>query len=303
MTRTLVTGASGFVGVPLLARLLATEGEVHALGRGAAPPIDGVRWHRLDMDDERALAALVREIAPQRLAHLAWYVEHGRFWSSPENVSWVQRSLGLLRAFGESGGRRAVLLGTCAEYDWSAARGPLEELGSSLAPSTLYGAAKDALRRLADAYCREVGTELAWARPFFFYGPRENPARLVPAVISPLLAGEPVDTTEGSQRRDFMHVEDVAGAIAALLDSSVVGPVNVASGEAVAVSEIVARIAAAIGRPELVRAGNLPSRDEPALLVADVRRLRDEVGYRPRWDLQSGLEDTIRWWAERVALA
>jgi nucleoside-diphosphate-sugar epimerase len=296
----LVTGASGFVGLPVIAELAGQGTEVHALSRRSSPPeVPGVRWHRVDLDDDGALERLIADVAPERLVHLAWYVEHGRFWDAPENVLWVERSLRLLRAFARAGGARAVLLGTCAEYDWSAADGPLSESGSPLVPGTLYGVAKDALRRVACAYAAREGFELAWGRPFFFYGPREDPRRLVASVARSLLAGEQVDTTSGSQRRDFLHVRDVAGAVVALLGSEVLGPVNIASGEDVAVAEVIDRIADAIGRPELVGRGALGDRPEPPLLVADVARLRDEVGYRPRFTLAEGLADAVRWWEQQ----
>jgi nucleoside-diphosphate-sugar epimerase len=303
VTRVLVTGASGFVGLPVIAELASRGEEVHALSTRSSslPSTLGVRWHRGDLGDERAVEALIDEVAPERLVHLAWYVEHGRFWSAPENVLWVERSLRLLRAFLRAGGRRVVMLGTCAEYDWSAAEGPIEEMTSPLEPAGLYGAAKDGLRRVAQAYAEQEGLELAWGRLFFLYGPREDPGRLVAAVIRSLLAGDTVETTSGRQRRDFLHVDDVAGAVVALLDSAVCGPVNIASGQATAVGEIVDRIAHVVGRPELVRRGALPDRrDEPPLLLADVTRLRDEVGYRPRWALADGLADAIRWWEEQA---
>ncbi len=302
MSRVLVTGASGFVGVPLLHALGAGD-EIHALSRSAAPPVEapvGVRWHRLDLADGAAVQTLIAELRPERLVHLAWYVEHGSFWNAPENVAWVERSLQLLRAFADAGGRRAVLVGTCAEYDWSRAQEPLAELESRLAPATLYGVAKDSLRRLAEAYARERELELAWGRLFFFYGPREHPARLVPSVTRALLAEQAAETTTGEQRRDFMHVDDVAAAIAALLDSDVTGPVNIASGQAVPVARIVELVGAAAGRPELVRAGSLASRPEPPLLQARVDRLRDEVGFRSRWSLRDGIEATVRWWADEL---
>jgi nucleoside-diphosphate-sugar epimerase len=297
MSGVLVTGASGFVGLPVIVELARREREVHALTTRAAPPqVPGVRWHRADLGDASAAESLIGDIAPSQLVHLAWYVEHGRFWTAPENVLWVEHSLRLLRAFARAEGGRAVMLGTCAEYDWSAADEPLSEYASPLAPATLYGVAKDALRRVASAYADEAGFELAWGRPFFFYGPRENPGRLVSSVVRALLAGEAVDTTSGEQRRDFLHVDDVAGAVVALLESPVVGPVNIASGKGIPVSEVVDRIAQAIGRPELLRRGALPDRPEPSLLVADIARLAGEVGFRPRWDLADGLADTVRWW-------
>ncbi len=107
-------------------------------------------------------------------------------------------------------------------------------------------------------------------------------------------------TTSGEQVRDFMHVDDVAGALSALLSSSVVGPVDIASGHGTRVRELVAEIARQIGVPELVRRGELPDRpDEPAVLVGRGSRLRDEVGYRVRFGLEDGVADTVRWWRQQ----
>jgi nucleoside-diphosphate-sugar epimerase len=303
MSGVLVTGGSGFVGLPTLAALVARGEEVHALSTRASPPaVEGVQWHRADLGNELAAERLLSDLSPERLVHLAWYVEHGRFWDAPENVVWVERSLRLLRAFAAAGGRRAVLLGTCAEYDWSAVDGPLSERGSAIAPATLYGVAKDALRRLACAYAEREGFDVAWARLFFLYGPREPAGRLMPAVISSLLAGEQVRTTAGTQQRDFLHVDDVGRGLVALLGSDVTGPVNLASGTPVAVAEIVARIAREIGRPELVLRGALPDRpNEPPLLVGDVARLREEVGFTPEIALADGIRDSVEWWREADA--
>lgn len=298
MSRVLVTGGSGFVGLPTLARLVETGAEVHALTTRRSPPeLPGVRWCAADLADAAAVEAVLDELRPERLLHLAWYVEHGRFWEAPENVVWVERSLRLLRAFARAGGQRALMLGTCAEYDWSVAEGPLHETVSPIGPLTLYGVAKDALRRVSCAYCELEGLELAWGRLFFVYGPRESPGRLVPSVIRALLAGERVPTTAGAQRRDFLHVDDLARAIVAVMEDPLVGPVNLARGQAVAVAEIVDQIALEIGRPELVQRGSLPDRPgEPELLLADVGRLRDEVGFVPCVSLAAGLADAVEYW-------
>lgn len=294
----LVTGAGGFIGMPLLTRLACAGEEVHALStRVGHAEIQGVRWHCVDLADDTAVERVMERLSPERLVHLAWCTEHGRNWRAPENVIWVERSLHLVRAFVGRGGRRMVVLGTCAEYDWSSVGGPLGEYASPLAPATLYGVAKDALRRVLESYAAQEGFELAWGRPFHLYGPREAPGRLVPSVIRALLARETVAIGSGERVRDFMHVEDVAGAVAALLDSSVVGAVNIATGIGVTVGEVVDSIVRATGCPELVRRGALPDRPgEPWSLVADIARLREEVGFHPRWTLAEGLADTVRWW-------
>jgi nucleoside-diphosphate-sugar epimerase len=222
-------------------------------------------------------------------------VEPGAFWSSPENVRWVEASLALLRAFADAGGQRAVVAGTCAEYDWSA--GVCVEGETPLVPATLYGTCKHGLHTVAAGLAAEQGLSLAWGRIFFLYGPGEHPSRLVPAVILPLLRGEPAELTEGSQERDFLHVADVAGAFAALVDSEVEGAVNVASGERTSVRALAELAGEITGRPDLLRFGALPSRPgDPPLIVGDRRRLADEVGFTPRHTLRSGIEDAVAAW-------
>jgi nucleoside-diphosphate-sugar epimerase len=239
---------------------------------------------------------LVERVRPTHLLHLAWYAEHGRFWTSTENVRWVEASLGLLRAFGDFGGERAVIAGTCAEYDWSTGGRCIEDV-TLLAPSTLYGSCKHALRIAAQAWSSEVGIEFAWGRIFLVYGPGEHAGRLVPSVAKAVLGGQPALCSHGRQLRDFLHSADVADGFAALLDSRVCGAVNIGSGEPTSIGELVECVASAAGRPDLLRLGAIPAREgEPMELVADVGRLRDEVGWAPSLTVAEGIGQTVDWW-------
>jgi nucleoside-diphosphate-sugar epimerase len=295
--RVIVTGASGFVGRRTLAALARRGFEVHAVARGGAPSgaCADVTWHAVDLLDGEARRALIDTVVASHLLHLAWYAEPGAFWAARENAAWVAATVALVDEFALAGGARAVLAGTCAEYDWSA-RQPMAE-DAPLAPATYYGVCKDATRRVVAGLAERAGLQLAWGRIFFLYGPDEDERRLVASVARALVAGERAPSSAGTQRRDFMHVDDVAGAFAALLDSDVRGPVNIASGEAVAVRDIVRSLGRAAGRPDLLDVGALPSRpDDPPELAADVTRLRDEVGFEPAIGLDEGLAATVAWW-------
>jgi nucleoside-diphosphate-sugar epimerase len=86
-----------------------------------------------------------------------------------------------------------------------------------------------------------------------------------------------------------------------LLDSEICGPVNIASGRPVAVKDVVNLIAQQLERTDLVRLGAIPRREgEPPILLADVARLKNEVGFLPKYDLQSGIAQTIDWWRSRT---
>jgi nucleoside-diphosphate-sugar epimerase len=295
----LVTGATGFVGRHALQALLRSGQEVHAVARTPPPGAAEVSWHTADLLEPGAAERVVAAARPSHLLHLAWYAEHGRYWTAPENVQWVEATLALFRAFAGQVGERAVMAGTSAEYDWS--HGFCSEHVTPRRPATLYGVAKDAAHRVVAAAAEQAGVGLAWGRVFFLYGPHEHPERLVPSVARALVQGRPAPVSSGAQVRDFMHVEDVADGFAALLRSNVAGPVNVASGDPVRIRDIVATLGELAGRPDLLRLGELPDRPgDPPLLVADVRRLRDEVGFVPRHSLVDGLRDTLEWWRARL---
>jgi nucleoside-diphosphate-sugar epimerase len=303
MARVLVTGASGFVGRQAVPILVARGHEVIAVGRPDAEmaPPEGVRFAICDLLREGSAAELIATCRPSHLLHLAWNVTPGRFWTDPDNLDWVSTSLRLFRAFAEQGGQRFVGIGSCAEYDWS--HDFLRENETPLKPQTLYATAKVAFSSLIQHVAPQLGVSVGWGRVFFLYGPGEKRGRLVSDVFLSLLEGQPALVSHGRQQRDFMHVEDVAGAFVALLESPVTGGVNIATGDCRPLADIVSAIAEQTGRPDLLRLGALPARpDDPPRLAADVRRLRQEVGFQPRFDLAAGIADTHRWWlAQQVA--
>jgi nucleoside-diphosphate-sugar epimerase len=289
VNRVLVTGATGFIGRHA-GPLLAERGyEVHGVGSADA-----------DLLDPEQATSLIERVQPSHLLHFAWYAVPGKFWTAPENAAWVEASVRLLQAFADHGGERAVMSGSCAEYDWTGT-GVLSERDTPLRPATYYGECKGEMRTAGARLADEHGFGFAWGRIFFAYGPYEQPGRLVSQVAELLVKGEPAPTSEGTQRRDFLHARDVAAAFVALLDSEVSGPVNIGSGMAVRVREVVSLIADAAGRPDLVRYGEVPQRPgDPEVIEADVTRLRDEVGWRPSVTLEDGIRETVGWWKTSI---
>jgi nucleoside-diphosphate-sugar epimerase len=310
LKRVLLTGAGGFIGRSSIAPLERLGFEVHAVfsenseRRDAAS--EGTFSHVADLLNESKVDALLANVAPTHLLHFAWIATPGIYWRSPDNFRWLAASQHLLRGFRARGGRRAVMAGSSGEYDWSKA-GVCNESSSPLADEstalTPYAACKIALQKSLAQFSREENLSSAWGRIFFQFGPHEHPERLVASVIRHLLKEQEAPCAHGRQVRSFLHVADVGAAFAHLLDGEVQGPVNIGSDERVSLAELINRIALQIGRPDLVRLGarSAPG-DEPPLLVPDIKRLRDEVRWRPHLSLNAGLRDTIAWWRGQLGL-
>ncbi len=295
--RVLLTGATGFVGARCVPRLHAAGFAIDAVTSEAVLPPNsaGVRWHHCDLLDTRQCAEAIDRIRPSHLLHLAWIAAPGEFWTSASNLGWLASGIALFDAFYRKGGERALGVGTCAEYRWTDS--PSREDVTPADPSTIYGQCKHAAALALAAAASIHGGTASWARLFFPYGPGEHPNRLIPYVIRALLKGEPAECTDGSQVRDFVHVDDVADALVALLAAEVSGTFNVGSGRETRLRDVVMAIAQALQREDLVRLGaRATPAGDPAFVVADITRIARETGWHPKITLEKGIASSISYW-------
>lgn len=293
MKRVLVTGARGFVGRHLTPLLVSSGWDVHAVTTATTPDArDGVTWHRADLLDTNDRERLIESIDASAVVNLAWSSVPPDYWTDPANMRWLAATLELARLFRARGGRRFVGAGSCAEYEWGAHA--CAERTTPLTGRTLYGATKAACGTVLGAFGTQTGLSVAWARLFFLFGPHDSPKRLVPSLVRDLAAGRPARCTSGRHARDFVHVNAAARALTALLDSDVTGPVNIGTGVAVPVGDVARRVASVLGVPALLTVEPGPPHD--ALVLADITRVREEVGWHPPTDLMSDLDATIEWW-------
>jgi nucleoside-diphosphate-sugar epimerase len=293
--RVLLTGASGFIGSHCVQPLIDRGYEVHAVSRSPRSANgSGATWHEIDLLRPGSARALVDRVKPTHLLHLAWFVVPGKLVTAPENFDWVGASFELVRRFADAGGTRLCVCGSGYEYDW--AHGYCIEGLTPCVPDTVYGACKHALHEMVRTFSAGRELSAAWARVFFLYGPNEHPERLVSSVIRSLLLGEPARCSHGRQIRDYLHVQDVAEGLVAVLDSESRDAINVSSGQATTLREIASAIGRLTGRPELVQLGALPARANDVPLVVGSNAKATALGWQPRYDLESGLLQTIEWW-------
>lgn len=264
-----VTGAGGFIGRRLVTRLRTTGVETHA-------------WIRSDVDlaDAHQVRQAMRRDQPRTVFHLA----SGAV--SPERQQ--EDCIGLELAMtahliaGMPAGAMLVQAGSMGEYGRS---GRLQE-SDAVAPHSLYGRAKLAATQHALEHGPAAGLIVCVARIFGAYGPGEAPARLVPNLIRALGAGEAVPLSDGRQRRDFIHVDDVCLGLlrlAAAQHGAAPRLVNLGTGQALSVRSICERIADLLGADRgLLAFGAVERRaTDEEVLEADTTRLKALIGEVP----------------------
>lgn len=294
--KVLLTGSSGFLGQYVLRLLQQSNIAVVAVGRRRPPGLGDASGKSgfipADLLAHADFAGLAQQVGATHLLHLAWVTEHGQYWTSPLNFRWVDASTRLVQAFCEAGGQHVVGVGSCAEYLWG--DGVCSETITPLTPATVYGVAKDATRRLLEALCAQYGVRCAWGRVFFPFGAGEGPARLLPKLVETLQGRAAPFGVDALAYRDFLHAQDVALGLLALLQSDASGSYNISSGQPLQIGELVRAVARLLDR-DAACVLDCPSERvaQPAALVGDSQKLQ-ALGWRPQLTLLQGLEKTLR---------
>lgn len=258
---------------------------------GRARPQASVTFVEADLLNITDFAALLKKAQATHLLHLAWYAEHGKYWTSPLNLRWAEATTRLVEAFCTASGQQVVLAGTCAEYDWT--HGYCREDSTPLNPATLYGKAKDATWRLVRSVCEQHQVPCALGRIFLPFGRGESASRLIPSLIEVFRGARAPFGVNSMAYRDFLHASDVAEGFVRLLTQGASGTYNVCSGEPTRLAEVVTTLASLLSAdPEPVLALTTERPGEPPLLVGQNLKLKT-LGWRPAMTLTQGLEHTL----------
>lgn len=289
--KVLLTGASGFLGRYVLDSLQRQGIDTVTFGRRRSPHDTFSDFIEADLLSTSDFDALAKASAATHLLHLAWYTEHGKYWTSPLNLRWVAATTSLVDAFCKAGGQHVVVAGTCAEYDWL--HGYCREDSTPLNPATLYGTAKDATRRLVTAVCSQHQVPCAWGRVFLPFGTGEARERLIPSLIEVFLGGRPPFGVYATAYRDLLHASDVADGFVTLLRSGATGPYNICSGEPIRLGDVVRELARLLDAdPQPVLTLNTQRPGEPPLLVGENLKLK-QLGWKPKLTLTEALGRTV----------
>lgn len=306
--RVFVTGVAGFVGRHLL-ETWGPGAEFHGADYAALAAISGgeglkerlASYRALDITDERAMAAAVREIAPDAVVHLAAQSSGAASLLDPVGTYRVNAlgSLHLLEAARTGAPGATVLLVGSADAYGSGASGSLIREDAPLRPANPYGLSKAAEDALGDLYAATYGTHVVRTRTFSHTGPGQRPQFALAAFaeqIARVDAGlQPPEIRVGNLDtvREYGDVRDVVAAYRLLVEHGEPGEAyNVCTGEGHRLRDLLDRLlslagvrATVVSDPSRVR-----SRDVDHV-VGDPAKIRARTGWTPRVPLERTLTD------------
>lgn len=288
--RILVTGATGFVGRRLVARLAAAGHAVGAVAIDQHEMAAATARFSVDIRDAAALAGTVEAFGPDRIVHLAALSHVGESWRRIPDYFAIN-VLGVEHVVAAARGCPVLFMSSAEVYGLVPDEAqPIPE-SRQVAPRTPYALTKAAAERLALAAGSTV------VRSFNLIGAGQAPSFALPSFAAQLAAietgAEPrLSVGNLSARRDFVHIDDAVTALARLAEQPQPGEIyNLASGEDHSIAQLLERLVALSGLavrceedPEKLRPVDVPR------LCGDASRLR-ALGWAPERGVEGALRD------------
>ena len=304
----LITGASGFLGACLARSLVDGGQDVHIVLRDRSrlwrlqDRLGDFSVHQADLMDYQSLSAVMKEVRPQTVYHLAAY---GAYAHQKDLKASVETNLlgtmNLVNACGEYA-ESVVNASTSSEYGPKAR--PMREVDLP-EPNSAYGVTKAAATLYCQHMARENGMPITTFRIFAAYGYYEEPIRLIPSLIIPFLKGDHPKLSSPDSVRDFIFVEDIIDAFtkAAKTRAARGQILNLGTGKQHTLGEVAAMVKDITGAGKDVQWGAAQKRQaEPAVWRADMSKTRKVLGWKPKYGLRDGLRKCVGWYRANLAL-
>jgi len=303
MKRVIVTGSTGFIGANLTRRLLDDGHEVHLLirrndHRWRIEAIrDHVMLHEVDLRDRGTVAALIKNIRPDWVFHLA---VHGAYSTQTDLFEMIETNIAgtmnLVQACLETGFEAFVNTGSSSEYGW---KNVAASENTWLEPNSYYAATKASATILCRYLSQSQGVHIPTVRLYSVYGPFEEPTRLMPALILHGLRGALPPLVSPDIARDYVYIDDVNEAylLAAGQPDQELGAVyNVGTGIQTSMREVVSIARQVMGVEALPEWGSMPDRHwDTNVWVADNQKIKNELSWQPMHTFEQGFRSMVDW--------
>lgn len=293
--KVLVTGAQGFIGVHLCRKLRNAGAIVATLHQRKTDDYQKYSFVG-DIQDSDFVKSICSQFQPEYFFHLAGYkgrtIEIEDFRQALD-VNLIG-TLNIVQALLEVKSlKRLVAVGTAEEYGLGGS--PFKSNQREM-PITSYSFSKVCMTQLLQTMNRLYKLPVVILRPSIAYGPGQGTDMFLPALIKSLLDGQDFQMTSGSQKRDFIYIDDLLNAlVAACFSEFDAGEIyNVASAENITIAKVALKVGELLERTDLIKFGELPGRKlDIHDYAVDIRKTNEELNWHPTVSLKTGLSLTI----------
>lgn len=297
-----VTGGAGFIGSNLVEDLAKNHQVkvIDDLSTGHIENLDqvrGVEFIQGSITDLALLKDVFSEV--DFVLHQAALPSVPRSIKDPisSNMVNVNGTLNVLVAARDCGVKKVVYASSSSVYGDTPTLPKREDMMPN--PKSPYAITKLAGEHYCQAFSEIYGLKTACLRYFNVFGPRQDPnsqyAAVIPLFITRILnEKQPIIFGDGTQTRDFTFVKYVVQANILAMESDAEGVFNIACGHQIVLNDLADEIMKITGI-ETEKLYDLPRPGDIKDSLADISRAREKLGYDPKYDLSSGLEETIKW--------
>ena len=279
MKSVLVTGADGFLGHHILRDLTGHGFDVLPKRRTDGDVTRSTTWDKFPASDF--------------LVHLAGLTFVPASWENPtEFVQSNSVSTSHALDFCRKNKTKMIFLST---YLYSSKLStPIKET-DEIDPANPYALSKFLGEQLCSFYAKQFGVEVIILRPFNVFGSRQNSRFLIPSIISQATKSDEISVLDIRPARDYVFIEDLLDAVHKSITSDLhFGIINVGTGVASTVEQLIFSLADVIGRELTIKSSNLERFGEINSTQADISQAKLLLGWQPKWSLSQGLREVWR---------
>ncbi len=300
----LVTGGSGFIGSAIVNRLLKHKCVPHVLSFPGDSywrinDINKCELHEIDLRQRKEVETLIKQISPKIIIHLAALVNPERDLKIIDEVYSINFN----------GTQNLILSLQEIDYDLFINTGTSDEYGNAPppyretcreSPVSPYAASKVAITYFCEMMSKIYNKSIITVRPFLPYGPKQVSRALIPSLIISALSNTELELTPCEQTRDFIYIEDLVDAYLALVMNAEkiknMGIFNIASGKETKIINVVKFIAKQLKYNNFKVGAKHYRPGEQMHHYASIEKIYDAINWKPKWTLEEGLKETIKWW-------
>lgn len=302
-----VTGANGFIGANLTRKLLKQNLDVHILAQDIKrlsrlkDVLGLIRLHTGDLLDLSSLERIFKKVKPDYIIHLATYSKYQDQQAASKMIDVnIKGTFNLLLSTSHINYEAFVNTGSSSEYGIKSKSMKETDL---LEPISFYAATKASATHLCQAFAREHQKPIVSLRPFSVYGPYEEEKRFIPTMVRAVLDSKPIKLTPGTQRRDFVFVEDIVNIYLKTIinGKKLSGQIlNMGTGIEYSNDEVVKTLFNVTGKKVKIEKGAFPKKIwDTSHWVADITKTKRLLHWKPEFSLAEGLKKTYEWHLRR----